>query len=236
VEKELSPRIGTFSQTGTLGDLIHRPLPARLSLVHGLERGIPSFGYLRGDVIAFPLFDNVPHGLARTLQRSRCFEVGNRLSRSLTALAVFAIAGKIGLTIDLVHLRVGSAHALTRLVGSLVQGAASADTRGRASSPAAERSLPAAVAQRIPYRSSQDGRKEKTWGRVMTPQPFPMVDGRDSANLRGAGVQAFSWPAVLVDLAWVAHLVAQLFWSETANGIAASLARTARRVAWRRDG
>jgi hypothetical protein len=40
--KNLSPRIGTFGQTGTLGDLIDRPLPALLSLFHGLQRGIPN--------------------------------------------------------------------------------------------------------------------------------------------------------------------------------------------------
>jgi hypothetical protein len=42
------------------------------------------------------------YGLTRTRQRFRCLEVGNRLSRSLIALAVFAIAGKIGVAIDLV--------------------------------------------------------------------------------------------------------------------------------------
>ena len=30
-------RIGTFGQTGALGDLIHRPLPALLSLFQGLR-------------------------------------------------------------------------------------------------------------------------------------------------------------------------------------------------------
>ena len=39
------------SQIGTLGYLIDRPSPALLSLFHGLQRGIPSFGYLRGDVL-----------------------------------------------------------------------------------------------------------------------------------------------------------------------------------------
>ena len=35
--KELSPRIESFGQTGTLGDLVDGLLPARLSLVHGWE-------------------------------------------------------------------------------------------------------------------------------------------------------------------------------------------------------
>jgi hypothetical protein len=35
-------RVGTFSQTGTLGDLINRPLPAVLSLFQGLPCGIPN--------------------------------------------------------------------------------------------------------------------------------------------------------------------------------------------------
>jgi cobalamin biosynthesis protein CbiG len=43
------------------------------------------------------------------------------LSRSLTALAVFAIAGKIGIAIDLLHLHISFAHALTRFVGGLVK-------------------------------------------------------------------------------------------------------------------
>ena len=58
------------------------------------------------------------YGLTRTRQRFRCLEVGNRLSRSLTALAVFAIAGKIGVAIDLVHLHVSFAHPLTRFPAS----------------------------------------------------------------------------------------------------------------------
>ena len=37
-------RIGTFGQTGTLGDLIHRLLPALLKLFHRLQRGIPVSG------------------------------------------------------------------------------------------------------------------------------------------------------------------------------------------------
>jgi hypothetical protein len=47
LENKLSPRIGTFSQTGTLADLIDRLLPARLSLFHGLQRGGSSFEYAR---------------------------------------------------------------------------------------------------------------------------------------------------------------------------------------------
>jgi hypothetical protein len=46
-----SPHNGTFGQTGTLGDLIDGPLPALLSVLHGLQRGIPSLGYLRGDLL-----------------------------------------------------------------------------------------------------------------------------------------------------------------------------------------
>ena len=84
VEKELSPRIGTFGQTGTLGDLIDRPSPALLSLFHGLPRGIPGFGL---DVM---LGHRKLYGLTRTRERFRCLEVGNRLSRSLTALTLFA--------------------------------------------------------------------------------------------------------------------------------------------------
>ena len=72
-------------------------------------------------LIPFPLLDDRVYSLARTRQRFRCLEVGNRLSRGLTALAVFVIAGKIGVAIDLVHPRVGSAHALTRLVGDRVE-------------------------------------------------------------------------------------------------------------------
>jgi hypothetical protein len=43
METELPSRIETFSQTGTLGNLIDRPLPAVLSLFHGLPRGGPAF-------------------------------------------------------------------------------------------------------------------------------------------------------------------------------------------------
>jgi hypothetical protein len=122
VEKDLSPRIGTFGQTGPLGYLIDRPLPARLSLLQGLPRGIPSLGYLRGDLLLDVMLGHRKlYGLTRTRQRFRCLKIGNRFSRSLTTLAVFAIAGKIGIAIDLVHLRTGFAHALTRFVGDLVQ-------------------------------------------------------------------------------------------------------------------
>ena len=91
---DLPPRTGNFSQTGTLGDLIDRLFPARLSLFHGLQRGIPGFGL---NVI---LGHRKLYGLTRTRQRSRCLEVGNRLSRNLTALAGFAIAGKIGVRLS----------------------------------------------------------------------------------------------------------------------------------------
>src|SRR6185369_16222571 len=113
-------RCWTFGQTGTLADQIDCPLPARLGLFHSLQCGL---GDLCGNVllIPFPLLDDRVYSLARTRQRFRCLEVGNRLSRGLTALAVFVIAGKIGVAIDLVHLRVGSSHPLTRLVGGLVQ-------------------------------------------------------------------------------------------------------------------
>src|SRR6476660_4483991 len=95
VEQELSPPIGTFGQTGTLADLVDRFSPARLSLLYALPRGL---GDLSGDVllILFPLLDDIAHGFTRTCQRFRCLKVGNRLSRSLTTLAVFVIAGKIG--------------------------------------------------------------------------------------------------------------------------------------------
>jgi hypothetical protein len=82
--EELPPRTGTFRQIGTLGDLIDRLLPALLGLFHRLQRGIPSFGYLRRDVIWIPLFHDIPHGLARTCQRFRRLEFGNRLSRGLS--------------------------------------------------------------------------------------------------------------------------------------------------------
>jgi len=61
----ISPPIGSFGQTGTLGDFIHRLWPARLNFFHGLQGGIPGFGYLKGDMllIPFPLFDNVLYGL-----------------------------------------------------------------------------------------------------------------------------------------------------------------------------
>jgi hypothetical protein len=88
VETELPPRIGTFCQTGTLGNLIDRPLPAVLGLFQGLPRGIPNV------LLDAMLSLRMLHGLTRTRQSFRCLEVGNRLSRSLTALAIFAIGGK----------------------------------------------------------------------------------------------------------------------------------------------
>ena len=59
---------------------------------------------------------------ARNDLPERCaWLTGNRLSRSLTALTLFAFAGKIGIAIDLVHLHVSFAHPLTRFVGGRVQ-------------------------------------------------------------------------------------------------------------------
>jgi hypothetical protein len=104
--KDLSPRIGTFGPTGTLCDLIHRPVPAYLCLLERLLR-------VRACVM--------PHSLTRTRQRSRCLEVGNRFIRSLTALAIFVIAGKAPFAIDLVRQRVKFAYACTRFIGGLVQ-------------------------------------------------------------------------------------------------------------------
>ena len=67
VEKELSPRVGTFGQIGTLGDLIDRLLPTQLSLLHGLQRGIPSFDYLMGDVLLDVMFGHRKlYGLTRS--------------------------------------------------------------------------------------------------------------------------------------------------------------------------
>ena len=107
LEKDLSPRNGTFGQTGTLGDLIDGPLPARLNVLHGLQRGIPSLGYLVGDVLLDVMLGHRKlYGLTRTRQRFRCLEVGNRSSPTLTALAIFAFGGKIGVIIDLVRLPV----------------------------------------------------------------------------------------------------------------------------------
>ena len=56
------------------------------------------------------------HGLTRTRQRFQFLEVGNRLSRSLTALVVLPIAGKFDIAINLVHLHVSVAHTLTRFI------------------------------------------------------------------------------------------------------------------------
>jgi hypothetical protein len=90
-KKELPPRIGTFGQTGTLGDLIHRLLPALLGFLHGLQRGI--FDVL----LEVMLGHRKLYGLTRMRQRFRCLEVGNLLSSSLTALAVFAFGERSAL-------------------------------------------------------------------------------------------------------------------------------------------
>ena len=42
----VSPRIGTFGHTGTLGNLIDRLLPALLKLFHGLQRALAVSGDL----------------------------------------------------------------------------------------------------------------------------------------------------------------------------------------------
>jgi hypothetical protein len=80
------------SPIGTLGNLIHRPLPTPLSLFHGLQHANP---------IGRVVFGNRKlYGLTRTRQRFRCLKIGNRLGRSLTALVVFVIAGKARVAID----------------------------------------------------------------------------------------------------------------------------------------
>jgi hypothetical protein len=102
VPRDLPPRIGSFGQTGTLGDLIHRPLPTPLSLFHGLQHANP---------IGRVVFGNRKlYGLTRTRQRFRCLKIGNRFIGTLTALVLFVIAGKIGVAIDLVRQRVKFAH------------------------------------------------------------------------------------------------------------------------------
>ena len=81
ITAHLSPRIGTFGQTDTLGDLIDRPSPALLSLFHSVQRGIPGFGYLGRDVRLDVMSRHHNfNGLTRTRQRFRCLEVGNGLS------------------------------------------------------------------------------------------------------------------------------------------------------------
>jgi hypothetical protein len=50
VARELPP-IGSFSQTGTLGNLIHRPLPAVLKLIHRLQHCLAVLGDLGRDVL-----------------------------------------------------------------------------------------------------------------------------------------------------------------------------------------
>ena len=57
MQKELSPRIGTFSQTGTLGNLVDR-------LVHGPQRGIPPDGGALARGLGFPLLLNLTIWLA----------------------------------------------------------------------------------------------------------------------------------------------------------------------------
>jgi hypothetical protein len=94
VEKELPPRTGTFSQTDTLGDLIDRLLPTLLSLFHGLQRGIPSFRYLRGDVLLGVMLGHRKlYGLTRTRQSFRCLAVGNRLLTILSYLCLEDVDG-----------------------------------------------------------------------------------------------------------------------------------------------
>jgi len=76
----------------------------------------------RGDVLlAVMLGHHKLYGLTRLRQRFRCLKVRNRLSRTLTALALFAFTGQVGVAIDLVHLHVSFSHTLTRFIGGLVQ-------------------------------------------------------------------------------------------------------------------
>jgi hypothetical protein len=79
---------------GTLGDLIHRPLPAPLSLFQGLQHAIT----LGRDVFGH----SKRYGLAGARERFRCLEIGYRFIHNLTALAVFVITGKIRIAINLV--------------------------------------------------------------------------------------------------------------------------------------
>ena len=110
----------------------------------------------RGDVLFNVMLGHRKlYGLTRTRQRFRRLEVGNRLSRSLTALALFAITRKIGVAIDLVHLHVCLAHTLTRFVDDLVQTLPMQHTQVRAIAPAAARSSPLAEAQQTVHLSSQ---------------------------------------------------------------------------------
>ena len=77
---------GTFGQTGTLGDPIHRPLPARstLSWPSAWPRCLGDLG--RDVLLEIMLGHRKLYGLTRTRQRFRCLEVGNRLSRNIAAL------------------------------------------------------------------------------------------------------------------------------------------------------
>ena len=48
------PRMSAFrgkADTGTLSDLIDRPLPRPLKLLHGLQRGLPVLGDLGRDIL-----------------------------------------------------------------------------------------------------------------------------------------------------------------------------------------
>src|SRR4029453_16498314 len=68
-EKKLSPRIGTFWSDWHARQL-DRPLPALLSLLHGLHRGIPGFGYLRGDMLLDVMLGHCKlYGLTSSRQR-----------------------------------------------------------------------------------------------------------------------------------------------------------------------
>jgi hypothetical protein len=60
-------RIGTFGQTGTLGNLIDRPLPAVLSLFHRLQHCLAVLGDLGRDVLlGIALGQCKLNGLSRT--------------------------------------------------------------------------------------------------------------------------------------------------------------------------
>src|SRR5690242_9345525 len=107
MEKELPPRIGTFGQTGTLRNLLHRSWPTPLKLFHGRQRGLAILGDLGRDLLVELIFAHSKlYGLTRTRQRFRRLEVGNGLIRNLTAPTILYVAGKTGIAINLVHLRV----------------------------------------------------------------------------------------------------------------------------------
>jgi hypothetical protein len=61
---------------------------------------ILSIAFFQPASASFMAFSVASLGPHATRQRSRCLEVGNRLSRNLTALAGFAIAGKIGVRLS----------------------------------------------------------------------------------------------------------------------------------------